>query len=132
MPAVGKGCGTYIWIVLRSQGHRFSYVAESLRDDPKWKGALHGFEIPYVFDIPAAHVGDKVTDADKAMAALASAYWVSFGKTADPNGGARPERPQHEPGQDSVVNFTNTGVVVGPDPIKARLDLWQKVWEQDR
>ena len=44
-----------------------------------------GFEIPYVFDIPAAHVADKVTDADKAMAALASAYWVSFGKTADPN-----------------------------------------------
>jgi para-nitrobenzyl esterase len=112
--------------------YRFSYVAESLRDDPKWKGALHGFEIPYVFDIPAAHVGDKVTNADKAMAALASAYWVSFGKTADPNGGARPEWPQHEPGQDSVINFTNTGVVVGPDPIKARLDLWQKVWEQDR
>jgi para-nitrobenzyl esterase len=70
--------------------HRFSYVAESLRDDAKWKGALHGFEIPYVFDIPAAHVGDKVTDPDKEMAALASAYWVSFGKTADPNGGARP------------------------------------------
>ena len=29
--------------------YRFSYVAESLRDDPKWKGTLHGFEIPYVF-----------------------------------------------------------------------------------
>jgi para-nitrobenzyl esterase len=109
--------------------YRFSYVAESLRDDPKWKGTLHGFEIPYVFDIPAAHVADKVTDADKAMAALASAYRVSFGKTADPNGGARPEWPQHESGQDSVINFTDTGVVVGPDPIKARLDLWQKVWE---
>ena len=24
-------------------------------------------------------------------------------------------------------HFTNTGVVVGPDPIKARIDLWQKV-----
>jgi para-nitrobenzyl esterase len=107
--------------------YRFSYVAESLRDDPKWKGAMHGFEIPYVFDIPAAHVSDKVTDADKAMAALASAYWVSFGKTADPNGDARPEWPQHDPGVDKVIDFTNTGVVVGPDPIKARIDLWQKV-----
>jgi hypothetical protein len=24
----------------------------------------------------------------------------------------------------------NTGVVVQPDPIKARLDLWREVWEQ--
>ena len=26
--------------------YRFSYVAESLRSDPAWKGTLHGFEIP--------------------------------------------------------------------------------------
>jgi hypothetical protein len=26
-----------------------------------------------------------------------------------------------------VINFTNSGVVVGPDPIKARLDVWKKV-----
>jgi hypothetical protein len=26
------------------------------------------------------------------------------------------------------MNFTNTGVVVEPDPLKARLDLWQKIW----
>ena len=112
--------------------YRFSYVAESLRDDPKWKGALHGFEIPYVFDIPAVQVGEKVTDADKAMAALASAYWVSFGKTADPNGGTRPEWPQHGPGLDKVIDFTNAGVVIGPDPIKARIDLWQKVLDAKR
>jgi para-nitrobenzyl esterase len=30
---------------------------------------------------------------------------------------------------DRVIDFTNTGVAVAPDPIKARLDLWQKVWE---
>ena len=30
---------------------------------------------------------------------------------------------------DRVINFTNDGVVVGPDPLKARLDLWQKVLE---
>jgi hypothetical protein len=31
------------------------------------------------------------------------------------------------------MDFTNDdGVVVGPDPLKARLDLWQKVWNASR
>ena len=51
-----------------------SYVAEALRDKPNRKGTLHGFEVPYVFDLPAAVVKDKVTGADKAMGATASAY----------------------------------------------------------
>ena len=105
--------------------YRFSYVAELLRD--KWQGTPHGFEIPYAFNIPAAHVGDKVTDADKAMGVLASAYWVAFAKTGDPNGDGRPEWPRHDPASDRVINFTNNGVVVGPDPLKARLDVWKKV-----
>ena len=105
--------------------YRFSYVAESLRD--KWQGAPHGFEIPYAFNIPAAHVGDKVTDADKAMGVLASAYWVAFARTGNPNGDGRPEWPRHDPASNKVINFTNNGVVVGPDPLKARLDVWKKV-----
>jgi len=106
--------------------YRFSYVAEVLRG--KWKGTLHGFEIPYTFGIPAAYVGDKVTDADKVMGAVASAYWVSFAKTGDPNGSDRPQWPRYDPARDKVINFTNQGPMVGPDPLKARLDLWQKVW----
>ena len=110
--------------------YRFSYVAEAERETQR--GTLHGFEIPYTFDIPAALVGDEVTDADKAMAALGSAYWVAFGKTGDPNGGGRPEWPRHDPSMDRVINFTNDGAIVGPDPLKARLDLWQKVLEEAR
>jgi para-nitrobenzyl esterase len=55
---------------------------------------MHAFEIPYTFSIPAALVGDKATD--KAMGQMASAYWVSFGKTGDPNGGGRPQWPKHD------------------------------------
>jgi hypothetical protein len=29
-----------------------------------------------------------------------------------------------------VINFADDGIVVGPDPSKARLDLWQAVREQ--
>jgi para-nitrobenzyl esterase len=109
---------------------RFSYVAESTRGEQK--GVLHGSEIPYVFNIPAEAVGDKVTGDDKKMGELASAYWVSFAKTGDPNGGNRPHWPRHDPAIDKVIDFTNTGVVVGPDPLKERLDLWRKVWSQDQ
>jgi para-nitrobenzyl esterase len=73
-----------------------------------------------------------VTGDDKKMAELASAYWVSFAKTGDPNGGNRPQWPRHDPAVDKLINFTNNGVVVGPDPLKARLDLWRKVWSQGR
>ena len=116
--------GQRVWL------YRYSYVAEALRDNPAWKGTLHGFEIPYTFNLPAALVKDKVSSTDKAMADTASAYWVAFAKTGDPNGAGRPRWPRHEPGVDTIINFTDTGVTVGPDPIKARLDLWQKVWRQ--
>jgi para-nitrobenzyl esterase len=108
--------------------YRFSYVAESARQ--KVKGAMHGMEIPYILDVPAALVGNKLTHDDKAMAATASGYWVAFAKTGDPNGAGRPEWPRHDPSVDRVINFTDTGIVVGPDPIKQRLDLWQELWDQ--
>jgi para-nitrobenzyl esterase len=86
--------------------YRFSYVAQSIRD--KWKGTLDGFEIPYAFNIPAVHVGDKVTDADKAMGVLASGYWVAFGVAFGKTGDDRPEWPRYAPSADRVINFTTT------------------------
>ena len=108
--------------------YRFSYVAESMRGQVK--GALHDSDLPYTFDTPAEVVGDKVTGDDKKMAELASAYWVAFARTGDPNGGNRPQWPRHDPAVDKLIDFTNNGVVVGPDPLKSRLDLWRKVWSQ--
>jgi para-nitrobenzyl esterase len=58
---LAAGAGQPVWL------YRFSYVAESARS--QLKGTLHGFEIPYTYDIPGALVGNKVTKADMAMAA---------------------------------------------------------------
>jgi len=108
--------------------YRFGYVAEAQR--AKLKGTLHAFEIPYVFDIPAALVREQVTPDDKAMAAVASAYWVSFARSGDPNGGGRPTWPRHDASVDRLLQFTNEGITVGTDPLKPRLDLVQKMREQ--
>jgi para-nitrobenzyl esterase len=104
--------------------YRFSYVAKA--QSGKLKGAVHASEIPYVLN----KLGKKMTPADLAMAKLMSAYWVSFAKTGDPNGRGRPQWPRHAVGVDRLMHFTNAGVFAGPDPIKARLDLWQKVWSR--
>jgi para-nitrobenzyl esterase len=112
--------GQPVWL------YRFSSVAESQRG--QLKGTLHGFEIPYMFNIPAALVGEKVTCDDKVMGALASAYWVSVARTGDPNGGGRLLWPCHDPAVDRIMHFTNSGVIVGTDPLKQRLDPWQRVW----
>ncbi len=116
--------GQPVWL------YRFAYVSESQRGT--LVGALHGFEIPFTLNVPAAMVKEKVTPTDKAMADLASAYWVAFGLTGDPNGSGRPAWPRHDPLVDRLIHFTNSGIVVGTDPLKARLDLWQRAWERGR
>jgi para-nitrobenzyl esterase len=117
--------GQPVWL------YRFAYVSEAQRGTNM--GTLHGFEIPFVMNIPAGIVGpDKVTPTDKAMADLASAYWVQFGLTGDPNGGGRPSWPRYDPAVDRIIHFTNVGVVVGTDPLKSRLDLWQRAFERAR
>jgi lysophospholipase L1-like esterase len=68
----------------------------------------------------AAKIGDYL--AAKVFDQLAS----------HPNGDGRPQSPSHEPGVDGIMSLTNAGGVVGPDPLKARLDLWQKVWRQSQ
>jgi para-nitrobenzyl esterase len=108
--------------------YRFSYVPEALRG--QMPGAPHGAEIMFAFDCVSAILKEQTTDADNAVARTMSGYWTDFVKTGDPNGGGRPNWPRYDPAARDVLNFTNTGVTYGPDPLKARLDLWRSVWEQ--
>jgi para-nitrobenzyl esterase len=110
--------------------YRFSYVAEAQRG--KVPGALHAAEIAYVFDLADALLGDKATPGDVAMSSTLSAYWTAFARTGDPNGPDRPAWPRYDPASNQVLNFTNDGALVGPDPLQPRLDLWQAVWDGAR
>jgi para-nitrobenzyl esterase len=112
--------GNPVWL------YRFAYVSEWQRR--KLMGTPHGFEIPFTLDVPGATVGEKVIPADEVMADVASGYWSQFGKTGDPNGGGRPEWPRYNPAVDRILHFTNSGVIVVTDPLKARLDLVEVVY----
>ncbi|HEY4214972.1 MAG TPA: carboxylesterase family protein [Steroidobacteraceae bacterium] len=101
--------------------YRFSYVADSIRNTTP--GALHATEIPYVFDTVAARYGKDLTAADEALAQKVHRYWVAFAKTGKPEPTGLPPWPVYEPKTDAIMDFTQSGPVGGPDPLKARLDL---------
>jgi para-nitrobenzyl esterase len=112
--------------------YRFSYVDEAYRG--QLPGAIHGLEIPYAYDMPVGFDGKEFVllerkGADREMVRAVSGYWANFVRTGDPNGAGLPDWPRYDPAAGNVLDFATTGVTAGPDPLKARLDLWQSVWE---
>ncbi|HKI16023.1 MAG TPA: carboxylesterase family protein, partial [Roseiarcus sp.] len=57
-------------------------------------GAFHASELFYVFDNLHACPW-LIEDADRALARLASSYWINFIKTGDPNGPSLPHWPSY-------------------------------------
>ncbi|WP_252181082.1 carboxylesterase/lipase family protein [Azospirillum sp. B4] len=107
---------------------RYSYVAESMRKE--WWGTPHATEIPFVFDTVKARYGDALTPADAAAAKAAHAYWVAFAKTGKPEPKGLPAWTPFKAGQDErLMEFGAQGPVLEDDPLKARLDLVEKVAE---
>ncbi|MEE3623862.1 carboxylesterase family protein [Nitrospirillum sp. BR 11752] len=108
---------------------RYSYVAESMRKE--WWGTPHATEIPFVFDTVKARYGDALTVADAAAAKAAHAYWVAFAKTGKPDPAGLPAWAPFKAGKDErLMEFGAKGPVLEEDPLKARLDLVEKVAEQ--
>ena len=64
-----------------------------------------------------------MTEQDDKVARAANAYWIAFAMHGDPDSGGGPKWPKYDASKDGILNFTNNGPVVEPDPWKARLDL---------
>jgi para-nitrobenzyl esterase len=100
--------------------YRFSYVAQSLQS--KMPGAPHATEIPFVFDTVKARYGADLTPADEKIAQQTNHYWLNFALTGNPNGADLPTWPAYQTSTDELMDFTETGLHPGPDPLKAKLD----------
>ena len=105
--------------------YRFSYVADSLRG--KAAGALHATEIPFVFSTVREKYKDATTPADEAAGRAATAYWVAFAASGDPNAKGFPAWPRYTADADRILDFTLTGPVATADPWKTRLDLVEQL-----
>lgn len=109
---------------------RFSYVAESMRK--QWPGAPHATEIPFVFDTVAARYGKDLTDADRAAGKATNAYWINFAKNGNPNGKGMPEWPAYAREMDQLMDFSLSGPVPKKDPWKDRLDMIERLANQQK
>jgi para-nitrobenzyl esterase len=122
----------YVARVLSARGQpvyefRFSYVAESMRKE--WPGAPHASDIPFAFDTVAARYGKDLTQHDEQAAKTVHAYFAAFTRTGKPEVAGQPDWPAYTAQTDTLMDFTNTGPVVGPDPWKDRLDLVERFSE---
>ena len=122
----------FIAKTLSSQGtptweYRFSYVLASVRD--KLPGAPHGGETPFLFET-GVWFTLKLSPEDEALAHKMSAYWANFVKTGNPNSAGLPDWPNYQLGTDILMDFSEKGPVAEADPWKPRLDVTEKLAEQ--
>jgi para-nitrobenzyl esterase len=81
-------------------------------------GAFHAGEILYVFENLDAFPW-LIDDADRALARLASSYWVNFVRSGDPNGPGLPHWPSYRsPG--APVMILDTPAKAGPEEWRQR------------
>jgi para-nitrobenzyl esterase len=81
-------------------------------------GAFHAGELLYVFDNLHAYPW-LIEDADRALAELASSYWVNFIVNGDPNGPGQPNWPSYrsEGGPVMILDMPHN---TGPDEWRER------------
>ncbi len=88
-------------------------------------GAFHASELFYVFDNLDACPW-LIDDADRALARLASSYWINFVKTGDPNGPGLPRWPSYRSAAELVM-MLDTPASAGPEEERERHAFLQEV-----
>jgi para-nitrobenzyl esterase len=86
--------------------------------DSRDAGAFHAGEIVYVFDNLNAFPW-LIDDADRALANLASSYWINFVRTGDPNGPGLPYWPSYRAAGAPVMRLDATPEA-GPEEWRER------------
>lgn len=102
--------------------YRFSYVAESMRNE--WPGAPHATDIPFFFNTIAYKYGDKLTALDQQAGELSLDYFVNFVKHGNPNSPELTNWVNYDPASPMILDISmDATAVVGEDPLQKRLTL---------
>ena len=99
--------------------YHFSYVRDNQRG--KVPGAGHATEIPFINNTM------KGTPRDRKMAERASAYWVRFAATGDPNGAGDTQWPVYAASTDRLLEFGDE-IAVRTGFRKLQLDYLEEQW----
>jgi para-nitrobenzyl esterase len=105
--------------------YRFDVVSAAMPEPHS--GATHASERQYVFDNLGASPW-ATDEMDRRAATLMADYWTAFGRTGDPNGGARLMWPDLRARVDELLEFGNDGPRVLPVPNAQRLDLIERLY----
>jgi para-nitrobenzyl esterase len=68
-------------------------------------GAFHTADVPYVLATLDAAPQRGYSDVDRAVSAIASAYWLNFVKSGDPNGAGLPHWPEFQPATPTLLRI---------------------------
>jgi len=110
----------------------FSRILDEHQDE--LPGAAHGAEMRYAFGTldSLTLLGDDIGDfgnhpneTDERYSEIVSSYWVHFAKTGNPNGNGLPGWPAITPGNDLLLEFGQTDVIVHRDFREARRAFWE-------
>ena len=106
---------TYRWAANRSRVgglpvYAYLYTHPAPVAKPPAYGTFHSSEIPYVFGVLDRAVRPYGT-ADEQIAKQLQAYWLSFIRTGDPNGG---RLPRWNPVKHDAIEVMGLGDAVGP------------------
>jgi len=118
------GRGGVAWL------YRYAYVPDAAPAGTR--GAGHEAEIEMVFKNPDPRWPRSWSARDAAMADTISAYWVNFARSGNPNGPGLPAWPQYWAAGDAAMEFSQAGAKAGAGFGKARLDLLDQVYAQQR
>jgi para-nitrobenzyl esterase len=102
--------------------YQFSRVPQMLKS--RTDTAMHGLELPYVFDhiLPLA----RFREIDAPLALAMSGAWVRFAKTGNPNGDEMPPWPAYHRNDDAYMDFGDE-ITLKHGLFREAADLFDKV-----
>ena len=120
------GWHTWVWASLQTKTGKskaFLYYFDQHPDYPADSpragyGAMHGSEIPYVFEHLGLGNRPKPSAEDEAISEAMAIYWTNFAKRGDPNGEGLPNWPAFNEARPHAMHFSHTayaGLVVSEE-----------------